>query len=681
VIAITGSNGKTIVKEWLAQCLSRTHMLTKSPVSFNSQLGAALSLLLIDESHEIAIIEAGVSKLNEMQNLQKIIKPNIGIFTNIGDAHSSGFSSREEKLNEKLKLFSGCEKLIVRTDQEELKSYIYSTFSAETLLTWSTNNRENAFGVSFKRKSDHSIINLSYLDHSYDFKAPFTDEASLENLTHVIYILLHLNINTKDIQAGILSLNNVPMRLELKDGINACLVLDDSYSFDLESLKIGIRELHSNANGRSISLILSDLDEQNSSSQSYEQIIKILETAKPERLILLGKKLAAELGNKKSTLNFQSFDDVETFDREFNVDDFQNEIILIKGARHFGLDRISRKINARQNKTILEIDLFSLSENIDYYRRSINSDTGIMAVLKASAYGSGSNQLSSLINNKSIDILAVAIVEEAIEMRKSGITKPILVFNPHAENLPLIAEYGFDIELSNHYMAKALLTFAERGNKKINIHLKLDTGMHRLGFEEKDFSVLKALLKNKNINVKAIFSHLAATDDPSEDSFTIKQIACFEKWYEELSDMIGARPLRHILNTSGAVRFPQAQYDFVRIGLGLYGIDLINPENSPLTKVHSLKSYIVQIKDVEKGETVGYGNKLILDKPARIAVIGIGYADGLMRQAGRENYKLLINGQSAPLIGNVCMDLCMVDISSLEGVKEGDEVTIKKVMK
>lgn len=676
VIAITGSNGKTIVKEWLSQCLSRLHKIVKSPVSFNSQLGTALSLLLIDESHEIAIIEAGVSKFGEMQNLEKIIQPDIGIFTNIGDAHSAGFNSRQEKLEEKLSLFTACKTVVASYDQAELKTTIPNIISEENLLPWSSKKLNDLSQVSYSRNSDHSIIGLTYLGQSIQFKAPFTDEASLENLTHVIFTLLHLQINVDEIQAGILSLDNIPMRLELKEGINGCLVLDDSYSFDIESLKIGIRELHQNANGRLISLILSDLDTQNSSPQAYEQIVKILEEVKPHRLLLIGEKLSSKLEDQHSKLQFQTFENIDLFDQEFSVDNLQNEIILIKGARQFGLDYISRKINARQNKTVLEIDLFALSENIDYYRRSINPDTGIMAVLKASAYGSGSQQLTALINNKSIDILAVAIVEEAIEMRKSGITKPILIFNPHAENLPLVAEYGFDIELSNHYMATALYTFAERQNKPINIHLKLDTGMHRLGFEENDFSRLDDLLDHPNIKVKAIFSHLAASDDVGEDGFTKNQIQRFEDWYEIISQRLGEKPLKHILNTSGATRFPHAQYDFVRIGLGLYGVDLINPEKSPLAKVHNLKSYIVQIKNVEKGETVGYGNRLRLDKSARIAVIGIGYADGLMRRAGENNYKILINGQCAELIGNVCMDLCMVNISELEGVKEGDEVTI-----
>jgi len=571
VIGITGSNGKTIVKEWLGQCLSRTHQVVKSPVSFNSQLGVALSLLLIDETHEIAIIEAGISQLNEMENLQKIIKPTLGIFTNIGDAHRAGFHSMQEKLEEKLKLFTQSEKVIARLDQKELKASIYSTLSKDHLISWSTEQCEECNEVVFKIKGDHTIVQLNHASKTYDFKTPFTDEASLENLSHVIFTLLHLKVNSEEIQAGILSLDNIPMRLELKEGINDCLVLDDSYSFDIESLKIGIRELHNNANGRSISLILSDLDEQNSSSQSYEQIIKILEKVKPDRLILIGTKLALAIATNESELDFVAYENVELFDRNFIVNDLQNEIILIKGARQFGLDHISRKINARQNKTVLEIDLFALSENIDYYRRTINPNTGIMAVLKASAYGSGSQQLSSLINNKAIDILAVAIIEEAIEMRKSGIKKPILIFNPHAENLRLIAEYGFDIELSNHYMASALFTFAERhlkgqNGQQINVHLKLDTGMHRLGFEEKDFASLDALL---NINVKAIFSHLAATDDPSEDSFTEAQISCYERWYQRLSEKLGTRPLKHILNTSGAVRFPHAQYDFVRIGLGI----------------------------------------------------------------------------------------------------------------
>jgi len=676
VISITGSNGKTIVKEWLAQCLSRTKNVIKSPVSFNSQLGVALSLLLIEENHEFAIIEAGISTLDEMQNLAEIIRPDIGVLTNIGDAHSAGFESLHEKLGEKLKLFAQSDKIVTSFNQDNIRSLINNIYKYKEILSWSSENQEAFYKVNFEKYSDHTIIGISSEQKSYEFKAPFTDDASLENIMQVISVLLELDIDETEIQAAIFSLDNLPMRLELKEGINNCLVLDDSYSFDIDSLKIGIRELNNNANDRAKSIIISDLDKQNSSKDSYNKIAKILEQVQLKRLILIGDQLSKVLSEISPKTNFQSYPDIDSLIDDLPTINFDTEIVLIKGARHFSLDKISNRINARQNKTILEIDLFALSENIDFYRKSIPKETGLMAVLKASAYGSGSQQLTSVINNKNIDILAVAIIEEAIEMRDSGVSKPILIFNPHADSLNLISEYDFEIELSNKTMAEALLGFVNSTNAKIKIHLKLDTGMNRLGFKEKDFPYLSRVLQNENIIVKAIFSHLAASDDPSEDSFTKQQIELFDNWYQKLTTQYDLKPLKHILNSSGSLRFPNAQFDFVRIGLGLYGLDLANSSNGRLTKVHSLKSFIVQIKEVEAGATVGYGNKLKLKKAARIAIIGIGYADGFMRKAGAKAYPVVIKGQEAPLIGSVCMDLCMADISELEGVQEGDEVLI-----
>ena len=676
VISITGSNGKTIVKEWLAQCLSRTKKVVKSPVSFNSQLGVALSLLLIDKTHEFAIIEAGISTEGEMQKLAEIIKPDIGIFTNIGDAHSAGFKDREQKLKEKLKLFADSEKLIVSFDQEEVRIEIESSFNKEKIKSWSSAETNAESKINIKKFSDYCFLQITKADKLEEYKVPFTDDASLENITQVIFTLKEIGISFEEIQSAIFSVDNLPMRLELKEGINNCLILDDSYSFDLESLKIGVKELSNNANNKHKSIIISDLDTQNSNKEAYGQILEILERLELKRLIVVGKDLDLFLKNSKTTIHYTSYTDVDEMLSSFDFDQIENEIILIKGARQFSLDQISKRVNARQNKTILEIDLFALAENIDYYRNTIPKSTGLMAVLKASAYGSGSQQLSSVINNKSIDMLAVAIIEEAVEMRKAGIVKPILIFNPHVDSLNLIASHDFEIELSNRTMAESLMTFAERHKTKIKAHLKLDTGMNRLGFKERDFTFLHQIFEHPYIDVVAIFSHLAASDDIEEDDFTYTQLHLFESWYDELTVDLPVKPKRHILNSSGSVRFPKYQYDYVRIGLGLYGLDLAKSSLGKLTKVHSLKSYIIQIKDVDKNETVGYGNKFKLDKPARIAVVGIGYADGLMRKAGSKSYELLIKGQKAPLIGNVCMDLCMVNISELEGIKEGDEVLI-----
>ncbi len=676
VISITGSNGKTIVKEWLSQCLSRTKKVVKSPVSFNSQLGVALSLLLIEEDHDFAIIEAGISAPNQMENLEKIIKPQIGILTNIGDAHSVGFKNKKQKLSEKLKLFTESEKIIANIDDKIIIETLSQKFVGSTFSTWSSSNSSAKYLVVINKHSDHALIEVKNSENFPQYKVPFNDDASLENIIHVILTLTELGIDTKEIQAGILSLDNLPMRLELKEGLHECLILDDSYSFDIESLKIGVKELYNNANGREKSIIISDLDDQNASIRAYQQIVKILSQVSLKKLIVIGTKLHEIIDKQNDVIAYERYESAADFLSKYDLSLFQNEIILVKGARRFTLDSISKRISARRNKTILEIDLFALSENIDYFRNNIPRSTGLMAVLKASAYGSGTQHLSAIINNKSIDILAVAIIEEAIEMRKAGVKKDILIFNPHPDSLDLVSEYDFEIELSNKSMANALISFVERNDSKIKIHLKLDTGMNRLGFKENDFSFVSKIINHSKIITKAIFSHLAASDDLAHDDFSKSQLALFSRWYKELTVNSYTKPLRHVLNSSGALRFPNYQYDYVRVGLGLYGLDLMNQKNNHLTKVHSLKSYIVQIKDVNEGETVGYGNNFKLEKSARIAIIGIGYADGLMRLAGSKSYKMVVKGQKAPLIGNICMDLCMLDISELEGISEGDEVLI-----
>ncbi len=676
MISITGSNGKTIIKEWLYECLKNHFEVLKSPVSYNSQLGVALSLLMLESKHEIAIIEAGISMPHEMKNLASMIQPKIGIFTNLGDAHQAGFISTQQKLEEKSILFNSSEKIIFNSENLQVLDHFQKKFQDKELITWRSSNTMIGHVVTFAEAESHTIIELKINSNKRSYKVAFTDQLSLENITQVILVLESLGLSGTEIQAAILQLSNVPMRLEIKKGVYNSTIINDSYSLDLESLKMALQQLDSLGENKRKVLIISDLDKQNISNDTYEKLKAILINLPLDLLINIGGALVENLNNTELSYKVVSYRDAQEFLSRQSSEDLQESVILLKGARKFQLDKISSRLSEEQNRTVLEIDLTALRENILFYKNFIPSNTGLLAVLKASAYGSGSEQLTTLINQNPIDMVGVAITKEALDFRMAGMGKPILIFNPHADDLLQIAKNDFRIELSNFSFLEKLIDFLDWHKQEIYVHLKLDTGMNRLGYREDDIEKLLLKLNHPYLKIEAIFSHLVASDDLNQQNFSKDQIALFEKMYNRVSNALGLKPKKHILNSAGALTFPEHGMDYIRLGLGLYGLDLTGLSKGLLQRVHSLRSYVVQIRDVPAGETIGYGNQWRTKKSHRIAIIGIGYADGLLRNLGHGRASVEVKGQEVPFIGSICMDLSMIDISNAKGIMEGDEVLI-----
>lgn len=676
MIAITGSNGKTIVKEWLYECLKKHYEVLKSPVSYNSQLGVALSLLMMEEKHEIAIIEAGISMPEEMINLASMIKPMIGIFTNLGDAHQAGFLSPQQKLEEKSILFDSCDKIIFNSEDPLVFDLFEQKFLGKELLSWSSEKTNIGSIVTFAKADTHTLIELSSDAVTRKYKVAFTDELSLENITQVILLLESIGLSSTDIQAAILQLSNVPMRLEIKKGVYNSTIINDSYSLDLESLKMALQQLDALGENKRKILVISDLDERHLSVDTYQRLNYLLANLNLNKLINIGGKLSENLHGTRLDYEVVSYKTSKEFMTHKPLEEFKDSVVLLKGARKFQLDKISNRLSDEQNRTVLEIDLSALRENILFFKEHIPQSTGLMAVLKASAYGSGSEQLTSLINQSPIDMVGVAITKEAIDFKMAGMNKPILIFNPHADDLIEVAKNNFRIELSNFSFLDKLIDFLNWSEQEIYVHLKLDTGMNRLGYKEEDLKSLLSKIKHPLLKVEAIFSHLLASDDLDQKEFSKGQLDLFDKMYHRVTEGLGFKPKRHILNSAGALTFPEYGMDYIRLGLGLYGLDLTGLSKGLLQRVHSLRSYIVQIKDVPANETIGYGNQWRTKKSHRIAVIGIGYADGLFRNLGHGQSFVEVKGQEVPFIGSICMDLSMIDISNAKGIVEGDEVLI-----
>ncbi len=637
VIAITGSNGKTMVKEWLYQLLSPEYNIVRSPKSFNSQIGVALSVWQIEAHHTLGIFEAGISQKGEMARIEAVLQPTIGVFTNLGNAHDEGFSSKEEKLQEKYLLF---------------------------------------------KHSKTIIDKQSLLNQSLTF--PFSDKASLANARLCAKVMEELGYTETIIQQRILQLQPIPLRQELKAGINGCLVINDSYNSDLTSLSLALHFMEQQATTENRTLILSDILQSGQSDvQLYGQVIELLREHPLSRFIGIGKVIF-QLSNffdeylekiLEKKIKTEFYWTTEDFLTSFQYKNFQQETILIKGARPFAFERIAERLVLKAHKTVLEINLNALRHNLNIYAQHLQPGVKMMAMVKASAYGSGSAEVAKLLEYQKIDYLSVAYTDEGVMLRKEGIKTPILVLNPDEASLELMRQYDLEPELYN-------LSLVPKGgaiqlSDLKGIHLKLDTGMHRLGFAPQDIPALIAYLKaHPNIQIKSIFSHLAASEAPEHDAFTALQFERFTTMYEAIAAAIGYRPLRHIANTGGIVRSPQYHLDMVRLGIGLYGIDSSQTVQGQLQVVNTLKATISQIKQLDAGETVGYSRRGIVNTPKRTATISIGYADGLSRGAGNGNYAVLVRGELAPIIGSVCMDMTMLDITSIPSAQEGDEVII-----
>ncbi|SFN15059.1 alanine racemase [Paenimyroides ummariense] len=666
VIGITGSNGKTIVKEWLNQLLLPFYNIIKSPKSYNSQVGVPLSVIAINDEHNLGIFEAGISQPNEMDFLEEVIQPTIGILTNIGPAHNEGFSTKEEKLQEKIKLFKNANVLI----SEKTDLIAASKSEKVKWFTWSFNQTAN---VQFKKIDTVLKVNFENTEFSVDL--PFTDLASVENIATCITTLLFLKIDTKYIVEAIPQLQTVQMRLQVKKGMNDCLLIDDSYSSDYQSLKIALDFLEQQKTHQQKTVILSDIFQSGFTPEVlYQKVAQLLNQNHVTRVIGIGNKIGTHLTNVPQ---FQSYPDTETFLNDFNLRSFRSETILIKGSRSFQFEKIVAELEEKTHETVLEINLDAISHNLNFYKSKLKPTTKVMVMVKAFGYGNGSYEIAKLLAHHQVSYLGVAFADEGVELRKAGIKIPIVVMNPENSAFSTMIAYNLEPEIYNIDELNTFLQIAENQNLyNYPIHLKLNTGMNRLGFVEKDFDGLINLLKQTNlVEVASMFSHLATSDMPEEREFTLQQIQTFQKWSTYIKSELNINPVLHILNTSGIYNFCEYQMDMVRVGIGLYGVGNDTNEDAQLQNVATLKTVVLQINDVEKDATVGYGRRFKAEKKSKIATIAIGYADGIRRSYGNGKGYVLVNNQKAFIAGTICMDMLMIDATNID-VKIGDEVIV-----
>lgn len=679
VIAITGSNGKTIVKEWIYQMLGSEKNITRSPRSYNSQLGVPLSVWQLNENTELGLFEAGISMPNEMTRLQKIIQPTIGVFTNIGDAHQENFKNLKQKCLEKLELFVNCDVIICEEGNKLLDECMEATCLSQKSFTWSYNNRSNSplLILKVEKLEAKSFITYSFLGLPFTVELPFTDDASVENVTSSIAAALYLTTSIETIQEKVKQLEPVAMRLDVRRGKNNNIIVNDTYNSDINSLKIALSFLgqQSAEDSPKRTLILSDILQSGFSDEAlYKSVSDLADSASIGRIIGIGHHISDQ---QKLFANIPHifFDSTEDFITSGIWNEFHEETILLKGSRHFEFERISELIEQKNHETVLDINLDAILHNFKFHRSRMNPDTKIICMVKADAYGSGSEEVAKILQYHKCDYFAVAIAEEGVVLRKAGIKTPIIVLNPEVSGFNQLFESYLEPEVYNFRILDAFIKEAQRrGISDFPIHIKMDTGMHRLGFTEEDIPLLLERLRSQQaLKVKSTFSHLAASESWAFDDFTTQQISLFKKLASALQDGLDYPIWRHILNSAGIERFPEEQMDMVRLGISLYGISASGLDG--LRNVCTLKTTILQIKHLKKGETVGYGRRGDLDHDASIATIRIGYADGLSRQFGNRNGHVLVNGHLVPIIGNICMDLSMIEITGLD-IKEGDEVIL-----
>ena len=684
VVGITGSNGKTIVKDWIVQLLSTEHRIVSSPKSYNSQIGVPLSVWQLNRDCDMAVFEAGISEVGEMDRLQRIIQPTIGIFTNVGQAHDENFLTRQQKVAEKLRLFTHCDVLIYSVDHKEIHSVLsdIESFRHVNRFTWGTSPDSDVRLLSTVVSDRSTTLTVSYRDTSFTVTIPFVDRASQENVMHCIALMLYLGYAPEVITARCARLTPVEMRLEMNEAVGNCLLINDSYSLDINSLSIALDFVqHENRNFRK-ALIMSDFVQSGMpDDELYAQVAQLVRQRGISRLIAIGPALDhnRHCFSGIDTLFFASTDQ---FLQDFDINSFQNETILLKGARIFGFEKIAKLLQRKSHETVMEVNIDAMIHNLNYYRSRLHPGTKLMAMVKAASYGAGKVEVASALQFNHVDYLTVAYADEGVELRRNGIRLPIMVMNPEEASFDDIVKYRLEPDI---YSFRILELFSHRvrlHGGRMPVHIELDTGMHRLGFSGDDMQPLAARLNELSdaLEVRSIFSHLACADDPSMDDFTRGQIDRFRSWSDTLKSLLSSHsshnaPLCHILNSSGIARFPEAQMDMVRLGIGLYGVAPEPDVQARLRQVSRLVTRISQLKDIPEGESVGYNRRWIASRPSRIAIIPIGYADGLNRHLGYGNGHVVIAGHEVPIIGSVCMDMCFVDVTGVE-CAEGDPVVL-----
>ncbi|HUR30061.1 MAG TPA: bifunctional UDP-N-acetylmuramoyl-tripeptide:D-alanyl-D-alanine ligase/alanine racemase [Saprospiraceae bacterium] len=672
VIAIIGSNGKTWVKEWLYMLMYRTNSVYRSPGSFNSQVGVPLSVWNIPTDSSYAIIEAGISKPGEMEQLEKIIKPDLVIFTHLGDAHDEGFGGDVElKLKEKLMMSKYASTIVFSEDQLVVAKAI-KALPDKKLFSWSLHDK-GVLNATANRSDETSHVEVKVDGKSFSYQLPFIGGIPVANSLSSITALVALDIPVEGLLSTFEELQPIDMRLKAEDAIQNCVLINDSYSLDLESLQFALESLDIAGQSQKKTLILSD--HAYGRPGIYDDLAKMISGAGIDKLICVGNEVKSLIDLVDQSIVCRSYKDVDDLFRKGGLSDLYNEVILLKGARKFGFERIARRLRLRSHSAVLHVDFQALDHNLRYFYKLLKPGVKKIAVVKANAYGAGSLEVCRFLSYQHVDMLAVAVIDEGIELRESGITMPVIVLNPDPEGMDLIIQHNLEPEIYNQHILLKLLKQCNYSQSPAVVHIKLDSGTHRLGFGKNDIDTLISTLQNQHwIRVGTIFSHLSGSDDPKWDSFTHEQVHRFDEMYQRLAEGIGYRPARHILSTTGILRFSEYQYEGVRMGIGLYGVGL--PQHPDLMPVHSLKARILHIQQIEPGESVSYGRSFITDTRRTIATVNLGYADGLPRVAGNVGCSFLLRGRMAPIIGRVCMDMTMVDVSHIPEAQIGDEITV-----
>ena len=673
-IGITGSNGKTILKEWLYQCLWNEFPTVKSPKSFNSQIGLPLSLLQINSSHQLGIFEVGISMPSEMQILENIFHPQIGLLTHIGTAHAANFKSEEDLINEKMKLFKDSEVIIFNGDNLLVNNKLKEIYSSKKLISYGF-SQDNDVTLKNNISKNEDVV-VTYFNEEITFPVHQRDEATLTNALALITVLKELEISNDKIVDKINALKAVEMRLEAIEGIKNNIVINDSFNLDLDSLKTALQFLNEYKKSKK-SLVLTDIIGVNSNSKElYEEVSELVNEQNFDNLFLIGEEITQFKDLFKSK-TYTFIDTQELIDNK-NLTEIENQIILLKGARKFEIEKLKDLLELRKHDTVLEVNLNAILHNINYHKSLLKPSTRMMAMVKANAYGLGSYEISEFLQHHHIDYLGVAYADEGVELRKKGITTPIVVMNPEQHSYDSIIQYNLEPEIYSFRLLELFYEAVQKSgyDKKYPIHIKLETGMHRLGFKEYELDQLNQSLEYKNLKVQSVFSHLSSADVPTEKEFTLKQLNIFEKNSSYLIEKLGYQPLRHILNSSGITNYSGHHYDMVRIGIGMLGESANSEIQKQLQSTVSFKTVISQISLVENGESVGYSRKYKTDHLTKIATIPVGYADGIPRLIGNQIGNVGINKTLAPIVGNICMDMMMIKVDDIPNVKEGDTVTV-----
>ena len=673
-IGITGSNGKTIVKEWLYQCLWNEFPTVKSPKSFNSQIGLPISLLQTSEKHQVGIFEVGISKPNEMKTLEEIFSPKIGILTHIGTAHSSNFENELQLIKEKLILFKNSEIIIYNGDNEQVCKEIKTQYSDKKLISFGLKTHNDVKIICDYKDRNQEIL-VQYFSEKLSFPANQRDEATLTNALAVICILKEFGFTNEKIVEKINNLKAVEMRLESVNGVRNNLIINDSFNLDLDSLIIAYQFINQ-YNRDEKTLVLSDIfDVKNDDVSLYHKVAEITNQQNFKQIFLVGNQISRF--QEKFNAKTYTFSTTKELLESQQLNSIENQLILLKGARIFEFEKIKSHLELQKHDTVLEINLNAILHNINVHKSLLKPETKMCAMVKAYSYGLGGYEIAEFLQHHHIDYLGVAYADEGVDLRKNGITTPILVMNPEQGSYDVIIDYNLEPEI---YSLRVLELFANQLQlkgiqQKYPIHIKVETGMHRLGFKEHEIDELVENLKKYNVKVASIFSHLSSADVPEEDDYTMEQIHTFQRVSSKISEALGYQPIRHILNTAGITYYSDYQFEMVRIGIGMVGISANPKVKKQLQSAVTFKTVISQISEVKQGESIGYNRKYKAEKDTRIATIPVGYADGIPRLIGNKKGFVGIHNQKVSIVGNICMDMLMVDLQNIKA-KEGDEVII-----